>query len=370
MVEEVARGKEGAVKGGHGDKCRAEDPNNCRFHHTGRFAQCKASLSPSKGVGEIPPPFDKGRAQSLLKYAFTKPMELVKYAPPELADFELKEDARKLPVAKAIAAVLPYADAFGKRLNSISEEVVAARNKVYATKWDVQKDIIRLTAQLDNAKDEAEKAKIRSAIRKNSSIVESLYENSRDLESRTYAKAFSTGTFGTVKIDCKDEAIDPISLTTLRQTVPYLFSDSVLPEKAAVIVGTSVKRSTTDADGIRYARYEDAETLVHEYAHFVEYNNEHLHARCVEFLEHRCADEKSAPLSELGDGVFAAEETARKDRFFHAYCGKDYIDENGERVSTEILSMGVEMMLIDPVMFYERDREYFAFVVGAMKGLI
>lgn len=357
------------MKGGQGDKCRAEDPNNCRFHHTGRFAQTKAALSERRERVAIPPPFDKGRAQSLLKYAFAKPMELVKYAPPELEDFELKEDARKLPVAKAIAAVLPYADIFGKGLPTLEQQIKEARSKVYATRRKLFKEVSQATEKIAKSSPEDERL-LKSVLEKNKSVMEHLNSETRDLESRAIATYFSVGDCSSkVKTGEVGSRVDKTSLATLKIVADRLFDSSIIPNKAVNIETMNGERSVSDDSAISFGTLSDAETLVHEYSHFIEYNNKHVHDRCVEFLDYRCGDEKSKSIASFGElGVFLPTETARKDNFFHVYCGKDYIDKNGNRVSTEIFSMGVEMLVIHPQMFYERDREYFAFIVGLMKG--
>lgn len=362
----MARRKEGAVKGGQGDKCRAEDPNNCRFHHTGRFAQTKAALSERRERVAIPPPFDAKRAQSLLKYAFMKPMELVKYAPPELADFELKEDARKLPVAKAIAAVSPYADIFGKRFAEIEKAAKAARLQVFARCRTLRMENGRLMESARKASEE-DAARIDAVVKKNVKTLTDIYGETRDLESRMFARAFSEGE-NSVGLELSADGVDAISVKTLDIAAHSLFAPELLCKGVAIGVMDG-ERSVTTGKKIMHGKYADAETLVHEYAHCVENSNSHVLERCVEFLDYRCGKEKTKMLSSFGDiGEFHENETGRKDNFFHAYCGRDYIDKNGNRVSTEILSMGIEMLLIHPQMFYERDREYFAFVVGLMKG--
>ena len=343
------------------DKCRAEDPNNCRIHHTGRYAN---------GKGEIPPPFDAKRAQSLLKYAFAKPMELVQYAPPELSDIELKEDARKLPVEKAVAAVLPYADAFGKRLGEVDASLAVAKRQIAARKAEIRKEISRISAMKADASEEKVPL-MDSHIDKRSRMLMSMNASSRDLVAKTYAQSFSDGELSQTPIGEVGEGVDAISVDTLRFSASRMFSSRIVPKSKVNIVSTNGGRSRTGKSGIELSAYEDAETLVHEYAHFIENNNPHVLERCSEFLEHRCKGEESKPLSEMGDlGTFGEDEQGRKDKFFHAYCGKDYFDENGRRCSTEVFSMGVEMMLTHPKAFYDSDREYFAFVVGLMKGII
>ena len=109
---------------------------------------------------------------------------------------------------------------------------------------------------------------------------------------------------------------------------------------------------------------------LHESMHWLEDFNPHVHKRCVEFLEHRCKGETPQSLRRLTGLRYCPYEKARPDNFFNPYCGKDYIDKNGNRYATEILSMGVEQMLKGPAAFAKQDPEYFNFVVSVLKGEI
>ena len=55
----------------------------------------------------------------------------------------------------------------------------------------------------------------------------------------------------------------------------------------------------------------------------------------------------------------------KSNKFFEVYCGKQYSDG-----STEILSMGIEELVTDPVKFYSKDPEYFRFVLMLIRGEI
>lgn len=111
-------------------------------------------------------------------------------------------------------------------------------------------------------------------------------------------------------------------------------------------------------------------TGIHESMHWIEDFNGHVHKRCVEFLEYRCKGESARSLKKLTGLGYGPHEFARPDKFFNPYCGKDYVSTDGNRYATEVLSMGVEKMLKDPVSFAEQDPEYFNFVVSIMKGEI
>lgn len=109
--------------------------------------------------------------------------------------------------------------------------------------------------------------------------------------------------------------------------------------------------------------------MTHETMHYLEDSNPWIAERCQAFLEYRCAGEKSQPLRALtGFDDYEINETARPDHFFDPYCGKDYLHK-GVRVGTEILSMGVERLIKDPIGFFADDPEYFNFCVNTLKGI-
>ncbi len=111
--------------------------------------------------------------------------------------------------------------------------------------------------------------------------------------------------------------------------------------------------------------------VAHEMAHWVESSSPHVHKRCVEFLEYRCAGEISEKLSVMtGNKFYGPHEYARKDNFFIPYCGKDYIGPGGQRVATEILSMGIQQLLKKPATFIADDPEYAAFVLLLLRGAL
>ena len=111
--------------------------------------------------------------------------------------------------------------------------------------------------------------------------------------------------------------------------------------------------------------------VAHEMAHWVESSSPHVHKRCAEFLEYRCAGEISEKLSVMtGSKFYGPREYARKDNFFNPYCGKDYIGPKGQRVATEILSMGIQQLLEKPATFIADDPEYAAFVLLLLRGAL
>ena len=119
---------------------------------------------------------------------------------------------------------------------------------------------------------------------------------------------------------------------------------------------------------------EEYSIFAHETMHFIEGKNAHVHNRCVEFLQYRTKGESKQKLRILTGIEYGNDEWARPDHFFNPYCGKAYErrDFNGNiRVtSTEILSMGVERLVMNPVRFLREDREYATMCLNLIRGIL
>ena len=133
---------------------------------------------------------------------------------------------------------------------------------------------------------------------------------------------------------------------------------------------------------------DDLGTYVHEYAHFIEEHIPHAHRRCQQFLKMRCERDPDAQIVRLNDivsgGRYGSDEVCIADKFFKPYCGKLYDYKKGEDgkpklnaagdgydvSATEILSMGLEKVFRDPKGFYDKDREYFDFIVNLLQGAL
>ena len=147
-------------------------------------------------------------------------------------------------------------------------------------------------------------------------------------------------------------------------------------------------RAYQSGNRIYIAGDDDLGTYIHEYAHFIEEHIPHAHRRCQQFLKMRCERDPDAKIVRLKDivsgGRYDADEVCIADKFFKPYCGKLYGYKTGEDgkpklnaagdgydvSATEILSMGLEKVFRDPKGFYEKDREYFDFVVNLLQGAL
>ncbi|MGN0015426.1 MAG: hypothetical protein ACI37T_08425, partial [Candidatus Gastranaerophilaceae bacterium] len=109
-------------------------------------------------------------------------------------------------------------------------------------------------------------------------------------------------------------------------------------------------------------------TALHEAMHWLEETDKHIGQKSIEFLEKRTVNDKEEKLSVLtGNTGYKVYEVAKKDNFFSPYCGKIY-KINNKYYGTEILSMGIEELLSNPIKFYKNDKEYFKFVINVLKG--
>lgn len=108
---------------------------------------------------------------------------------------------------------------------------------------------------------------------------------------------------------------------------------------------------------IGLANLTKTETFIHEFGHALEYQFPNAKKQALAFRKSRIGNEKLSPIFK------GKKEVGWKDGFFDHYCGKYY--EDG---ATEIISMGLEKMYKDPIIFLNKDPEYFEFIIKVMWG--
>ena len=108
-------------------------------------------------------------------------------------------------------------------------------------------------------------------------------------------------------------------------------------------------------------------TIVHELGHAIEHSDDGLFAEVVEFLNKR-AKGKGSNLLANGDGAYL--EAGFKKKYTGRIYDRDVDDRyellyDGTRVrSTEVVSMGLQQMAMDPYKFFKEDREFFDFILN------
>lgn len=140
---------------------------------------------------------------------------------------------------------------------------------------------------------------------------------------------------------------------------------------ATVKVELHVGRSFYDVQtATAYVRRDDVRVTVHEMAHHLECTNPQIHAECLAFRASRTKPgEKPRPLAEItGNYGFRYSEIAIEDEWVQrggsAYAGKIYPDA---LKATEILTVGLERMYLDPVNFARQDPDYFKFILRVLR---
>jgi len=114
-----------------------------------------------------------------------------------------------------------------------------------------------------------------------------------------------------------------------------------------------------------------ARTNVHEMGHGIEHKMPEAQSAAQRFLKYRVKDEPLIKLKTvLPESGYGPGEQGRHDKFgadfgdYRAwYVGKHY-----EYGATEIVSMGVEQLYVDPIRFAQKDPEYCGFILGILDG--
>jgi hypothetical protein len=136
----------------------------------------------------------------------------------------------------------------------------------------------------------------------------------------------------------------------------------------------SGSRSFQRAGRIFMSSSAETRVYVHELAHALEFRDKRWAAKAQAFLRKRTKGEKLRKLEELHpDRGYGSDEVTKPDKFFHPYCGKYYVHGKGavlegEMYATEILSMGMEQMYVDPVGFAAKDPGHFELVLSLLRG--
>jgi len=162
----------------------------------------------------------------------------------------------------------------------------------------------------------------------------------------------------------------------LRQVVKKRGNQSVsmnshiLPER-----GRAFHRSGNAWDsGVHLSPKDQVKVFIHEITHRLEDDLPKARRLTNAFrrMRIRRAKTKDVNLRDMFGSSYDDWETGNKDEFGKALSNIDayYAGKSYRRGSTEILTMGIEQMFLNPVRFAKKDPEYFKFMVGVLRDLI
>lgn len=127
----------------------------------------------------------------------------------------------------------------------------------------------------------------------------------------------------------------------------------------------------------------ELETVVHELGHWLEDRIPEVHEQAVAFLVRRTAGETAASLRNLTGKPYKTTERATGDQFGEVYSGKWYTYKSviagkielktwADVVkfvnASEVVSMGLQQMIEDPMKFAAEDPDYFDFMFNLVRG--
>ena len=108
---------------------------------------------------------------------------------------------------------------------------------------------------------------------------------------------------------------------------------------------------------------DDPGTVIHELSHWIEYSVPEIKKEVVEFYNRRTKGEKAVKMRDAtGIKSYRDTEITKVDKWMRPYMGKVYPDK-----STEILSMGLELMYRNPVALAKQDPEMFDFIYSVVR---
>ncbi len=155
-----------------------------------------------------------------------------------------------------------------------------------------------------------------------------------------------------------------------------LVDQSVVPDLTSISVQVNVTARRTrarafiidelDTIGIDIGTSTTRRTQMHELGHILEYRSDEIATAVQKFYTKRTEGEALVRLKDITDLNYKSNEMTRVDQWFNPYIGK--VTGGGTKGHSEVLSMGIEALLTDPVKFATADPEHFDFIVDMLRG--
>jgi hypothetical protein len=104
-------------------------------------------------------------------------------------------------------------------------------------------------------------------------------------------------------------------------------------------------------------------STAHEFGHWLEDRSPTARKRLNQFYERRTDGETEKPLKK------GSKTMVKKDKFIDPYVGRGYKKDDGGLLTTEVLSVGMEILFSDPYRLASKDPEMFDLVVSIIRGI-
>lgn len=117
--------------------------------------------------------------------------------------------------------------------------------------------------------------------------------------------------------------------------------------------------------------------MAHEFGHHLEEKEEANMRVAIAYWKSRTEGRDFQPISSMLEKTsiedidissISEDEIGKEGGFTDPYTGKVYINDDNEIEGTEIISVGMEKILINPIGFYEEDPDHFEFMVRFLRG--
>jgi len=159
------------------------------------------------------------------------------------------------------------------------------------------------------------------------------------------------------------EFIGRIASKDLLSSIPKMIVVDTTPEEG--------NRSYYYGTMVKVGRFADESVVIHEIGHHLELTHEGVRDKVAAFWDKRFGGEEPQSLAVMFPGRgFEDDEMGRKDDMEKLFPGQPssafYAGKNYSNGSTEVLSVGMQLMWSDPKRFKETDPEYFDLVMDCM----
>ena len=146
--------------------------------------------------------------------------------------------------------------------------------------------------------------------------------------------------------------------------------------KIPVRIMSGHERAFANKNGVHIITSSTESTMVHEMVHRVEDTTKGLMKRVAEWQKHRIqkAGTRTIRLKDKFGGGYKQHEVGNPDDWEKLYpkgsSSPYYIGKTYDDGGTEVMTMGVELLIADPVKFAKTDPEYFKLIVGALRDAL